>query len=145
MKLTPRAPEVKAITEILTSDAYATPEAMAKAVIKEVAEILAMRETWYALVIKGGAKAVNFGPYSSDAEVKQVAAKVAGAGGEFHIARIGGGGLLAARLEGYNKRKWVNFCATCGHAKDLHLTDGNSRARCALECGCPVYREGGNK
>jgi len=143
MKLTPRAPEVKAIVEILQSDDYETPEAMAKAVIKEVAEILAMRETWYALVIKGGAKAVNFGPYASDAEVKQVAAKVAGAAPEFHIARMGGSGLLAARLEGYNKRKWTNFCATCTHAKDLHLTDGNSRARCALECSCQAYKDGG--
>lgn len=143
VRITPRKDEVAAIVAVLEQP-HKNAEEAAKAVLKEAAELLGLRETLYALALGGGRKTVNFGPYFSPAEVESVAKQLAGATPEFKIARMGGSGLLAARMEGLPKGKKVkDFCANCQHAKDLHLVDSGRKARCALDCECTLYKEGG--
>lgn len=140
MRLTPRGEETRRVIEILESDEFDSADKMAKALIKEVAEMLAMRD-WYALVHRfrgddsGG---MNWGPYASVTECQKAAEKYIGAG-EGRAVKLNSPGHLEGMAVG---KKWVGFCEVCNHAKGLHLLDGNSRGKCGLStCKCPKFKE----
>jgi hypothetical protein len=140
MRLTPRSEEVKAVIEILESDEYDSAQAMAKALIKEVAEILSMRDWWavahrFAGDETGG---LNWGPYSSVTEAQKAYEKFIGAG-EARAVKVYSAGHLEAMAVG---KKWKGFCEVCHHAKSLHMSEGNSRDKCGLSnCKCPKFKE----
>ena len=74
MRLTPRKEEIDRVKAILESDDYATADQMAKALIKEVADMLWMRD-WFALthVNRDGTKGLNWAPFSSPIEALNTA------------------------------------------------------------------------
>lgn len=137
MRLTPRADEVEQVVAILESGEYEGPQAMAKALIKEVAEILAMRD-WWALAHSwdDGASGMNFGPFASEADAKGLAAKLA-CGGTAVNVKLHSAGQIVAQVD--SKKGAKDFCQDprCGHAGWSHLMDGTTRGRCALDaCSC---------
>lgn len=142
MRLTPRSEEVKAVVAILESDEFDSAQAMAKTLIKEVAEILSMRD-WWALAhrFKGDTSGgINWGPYASPAEAQKAAEKYIGAG-EFKAVKVYSAGQVEAKAEG---KKWKGYCevAGCHHAKFLHMADGSSRGKCGLSlCKCEKFKE----
>lgn len=138
MKVTPRGHEVKAVIDIMERDL--TADAMAKALIKEVAEMLAMRD-WYALTHRfklDKGNGVNYGPFASVIEAQKAAEKWIGAG-EGGWVKLYSPGQLEARAVG---KKWIGYCQTCTHAKNLHLMDGSRRGKCGLSnCRCSSFIE----
>lgn len=138
MRLTPRKEEIDGVTAILESDNYANADQMAKALIREVAEMLWMRD-WFALthVNRDGARGLNWAPFSSPVEALNIAERV-GIGGRFVTVKLYSPGVLLANAEG--KKGWKGFCQhpECGHAPFLHLHDGSARGACGLTsiCGC---------
>lgn len=138
MRITPRGEEVKAVVDLLESDGFDSADKMAKAVIKEVADMLAMRE-WFALthIWENGSKGLNFGPYGSKAEVKKAAEAIGG--GSYMAIPLHSPGKLQANYEG---KKWKGYCQSCEHSPALHLADGSSRGKCGLSyCDCPKYQK----
>lgn len=139
MRITPRTDEVKAVIAILESDEHDNAQSMAKALIKEVADMLDMRD-WWALAHRFSAQddGLNWGPYSSPAECQKAAEKHIGAG-EARAVKIFSAGRLEAMAEG---KKVKGFCENCGHAKSLHLADGSSRGKCGIhKCRCEKWKE----
>ena len=145
MKLTPRADEYKAVLAIMESDEYKTGEAMAKAVVKQVAEMLWNRD-WVALShhFEGNAAfGINWGPFSSDSEALALARKI-GLNGRFGTVHLGSPGALLANVEGKPGAK--GYCQTpdCGHAPFVHLMNKNGKQRgvCPLgTCDCTSYQK----
>lgn len=141
MRLTPRKEEVDCVKAILESDEYTTADQMAKALIKEVAEMLWMRD-WFALVHINGAGngGLNWAPFSSPIEALNTAEKLA-IGGRFGTVKLYSPGVLLGNALG--KKGWKGFCQNpeCGHAPFLHLTDGSARGACGLAsvCACKKY------
>ncbi|OKI45088.1 hypothetical protein [Micromonospora sp. CB01531] len=144
MRITPRKEEVAAVVAVLESDQYDSAQAMAKAVIKEVAELLDMRD-WVALTHRfgdNGQLGLNWGPFGSAIEAQRLADKLA-LGGRFSVVRLGSPGLLVANLLGA-KRPTKDFCANpaCLHAAWTHSALGNSRGKCVLEsCPCDEMKK----
>lgn len=138
MRVTPRGEEVRAVIDIMERDL--TADQMAKTLIKEVAEMLAMRD-WWALAFRfkgedGGG--VNYGPFGSVIEAQKAAEKWIGAGEGMGI-KLYSPGQLEGRAEG---SKWKGFCSKCGHAGNLHKFKGTGRGECGLDkCKCPLWAE----
>lgn len=133
MRLTPRKEEIQAVVEILESDQYDSAQAMAKALIKTVADALWMRD-WYVLGSKLRADSefvLPYGPFASEAEAVSVFKKTA-IGGYVQTRKIYSPGRLLAYVEG--KKGWPGYCGTCGCDPGWHLQDGSSRGKCV---GCP--------
>jgi hypothetical protein len=141
VRLTPRKEEIDRVKAILESDEYATADQMAKALIKEVAEMLWMRD-WFALthVNRDGTKGLNWAPFVSPIEALNTAEKV-GIGGRFTTVKLYSPGVLLANALG--KKGWKGFCQApgCGHAPFLHLQDGSARGACGVTsvCACRKY------
>lgn len=104
MRLTPRKEEIDRVKAILESDEYATADQMAKALIKEVADMLWMRD-WFALthVNRDGTKGLNWAPFSSPIEALNTAEKV-GVGGRFTTVKLYSPGILLGNALG--KKGW---------------------------------------
>src|SRR5690606_23277206 len=109
---------------------------MAAAVLKESAKILSLRDT-YAVVLS---KHASFGPFGSKKEAEKAGKALLGASGEHGVglARLASPGRLEANLA--ERADLVGWCR-CGHSKELHLTNGNTRKRCGMYCGCEEFRE----
>lgn len=109
---------------------------MAKTLIKEVAEMLWMRD-WFALVHlnEAGSAGLNWAPFVSPVEALNTAEKI-GIGGRFGTVKLFSPGVLLG------KPNWKGFCSTegCGHAPFLHLSDGNARGACGLASVCTCRR-----
>jgi hypothetical protein len=141
VRLTPRKEEIDGVTAILESDDYASADQMARALIKEVAEMLWMRD-WFALVHlnNDGTAGLNWAPFSSPVEALNTAEKI-GIGGRFGTIKLYSPGVLLGNALG--KPNGKGFCLTegCGHAPFLHLSDGNARGACGLAslCACKKY------
>ncbi|MEU7570294.1 hypothetical protein [Micromonospora sp. NPDC049240] len=141
MRLTPRREEVQQVVEILESDQFKSADDMAKALIKEVAEMLDMRD-WVALTHRfgDGQLGINWGPFSSGIEANRYAEKV-GINGKFGVVKLYSPGLLLANAQGA-KKATKDFCTNthCMHASWVHSALGNSRGKCVLEtCPCTKY------
>lgn len=140
MRLTPRKEEIKPVIEILESDKYDSAEAMAKALIKEIADILWMRD-WYVLGCKFREEdtfALPYGPFASDSEATSFAKKY-GPGGVAQTVKIYSPGRLQAMRDG--KAGWPGYCATCGCDPGYHLQDGSSRGKCVRCPDCIKFKK----
>ncbi|ONI83467.1 hypothetical protein ALI22I_33740 [Saccharothrix sp. ALI-22-I] len=135
MKITPRKNEVAAVVQLLESDGYDSAEALAKDVIKRVAELFADRE-FYAFVHRfgPGQLQIAWGPFTSDAEVVKFANK-AKLGGEAMSLKLCSTGAFLARL-GKNQIAPSERCATCNHPHGAH-EHPTFGGRCAVRgCAC---------
>jgi hypothetical protein len=136
VKLTPRGPEVEAVVRLLDSDGYASAEALAKDIIKTVADELDMRD-WYALTHRwqDSQRGINWGPFASPIDALRAAEYVGG--GQFGAVKLFSPGVLVANAKG--RKNTAGYCRDdqCGHAPFLHLMAGAGRGACGLStCGC---------
>lgn len=141
MRITPRAYEVKKIVDILEDPTFDNPEQMAKAVIKEVGDMLQMRDM-YALVHTwaDGTKGLNFGPFGAAAEAESFAKKV-GIGGTGRIVPLTPSGVILANAVG-KEGGWPGYCwnPACGHSPNDHAIEGSSRGKChRADCTCSKF------
>lgn len=117
-----------------------TGKKMAQAIIKEVADMLWMRD-WYALAhrFQGDTTAgCNWGPFSSHSEALKAGSAWIGVG-EYRSIKLYSPGQLEARAEG---KKVAGHCRDCGHTKWMHAMDGSTRGKCHLtKCGCTKFNE----
>ncbi|MDG4783287.1 hypothetical protein O7614_26875 [Micromonospora sp. WMMD961] len=139
MRITPRKDEVQRLVSILTSDDYDNPEQMAKALLKESADILWMRD-WYALGSKLSEDSPHwlpFGPFASESEALQTFKKV-GFGGAARTVKLYSPGRLLAFNEG---KDWPGYCKTCKHDQVWHLQDGSARGGCVSCEDCLKFKK----
>lgn len=137
MRITPRKEEIAPVVEILESDDYASGEAMAKALIKLIADNLWMRD-WYALGFKFREDDpfwLPYGPFSSEADAIATAKKY-GPGGIARTVKLYSPGRLIAMRDG--KKGWPGYCADCGCDPAIHLGEGSGRGKCM---SCPTCKK----
>ncbi|MGI5530184.1 hypothetical protein ACQEVX_23200 [Streptomyces syringium] len=142
MRLTPRREEIDAVKALLESPDFDSADQMAKAVIKEVAGILQMRD-WVALVHtwKDGHRGLNFAPFGNEAEAKAFASKMA-VGGTGHLVKLYSPGVMLANVGG--KKGWKGYCfhPECGHAPATHSAATAARGACQIPtCPCDGFRK----
>ncbi|UFD97995.1 hypothetical protein PQC18_gp57 [Streptomyces phage Pablito] len=140
MRLTPRAHEIQRVVDLLEDPTFESPEQMAKAVIKEVAELVQMRDLFAMVHIwADGSKGLNFGPFGSTAECEAFAKKMS-FGGTGRVVPLTSSGIALANAEGKDNYPGYCYQAGCGHAPWTHAVDGASRGKCHLEtCGCTKF------
>ncbi|QAY17737.1 hypothetical protein SEA_ASTEN_56 [Streptomyces phage Asten] len=143
MRITPRAQEVNAVVEVLESGEYDDAKSLAKALIKEVAQILAQRDgfalahTW-----RDGTAGLNFGPFGTEGDAQKFGERLGGVGGTAHVVKLSSPEVLIANQDG--KKGWTPFCLVegCGHAPFTHSMAGTSRGACMVDgCECSTYRK----
>ena len=136
MKLTPRGVEVKAVAELLESGDYDSPEALAKAVIKKVAELLGDREmyAWFYRQSPEGF-ALGWGPFTSENNAKGFAAKyVDMLDGTHAVFPLNSPNELTRGVEGQTIPSF--FCTTCNHQLISH-EHPKIQPKCAVRgCKC---------
>lgn len=138
MRLTPRADEVAHVAAILDAE-HASAMAAAKVVIKEVAEMLWLRD-WYLLaaawIEEDGGHTVFFGPYSSEAEARSWAGTFGKDGWMLQVLPMRGLGKPEERKSG-----GFGYCCTdgCGHPPWAHLFSGSSRGKCLICKTCDSF------
>jgi hypothetical protein len=141
MRLTPRKEEIKEVVATLESDQFDSADAMAKALIKQVADILWMRD-WYVLGTKFSEDStfwLPYGPFASESEAESVFKKY-GAGGKYaRTVKIYSPGRLVAYTTG--KQGWPGYCAGCGCDPSWHLQDGSSRGKCVQCPDCSKFKK----
>jgi len=114
--ISPRRDEVNAVVALLTSDDYDTSEAMAKDVVKLVADLLSKRDTLgVALNFAGNPPGLAIGPFYSKRDAEKTATDAREAGMEARINRLSGTGAIrpVAVLT-------AAFCGTCNHRVEMH-------------------------
>ncbi|MEU9795025.1 hypothetical protein AB0E27_31255 [Streptomyces sparsogenes] len=140
MRITPRAYEIKKVVDILEDPTFDSPEQMAKALIREVGDMIQMRDlfvivhTW-----ADGTKGLNMGPFGAVAEAETFAKK-ANIGGTGRIVPLTSSGIILANVEG--KQSWPGYCwhPECGHSPVNHAIDGASRGKCHIAtCKCDRF------
>ncbi|MCY0933668.1 hypothetical protein [Streptomyces sp. H34-S4] len=128
------------MVDILEDPTFDNPEQLAKAVIKEVGDMVQMRDlvvmvhTW-----ADGTKGLNFGPFGAVAEAESFAKKMS-IGGTGRVVPLTSSGIALANAEG--KDNWPGYCYAegCGHAPWSHAVDGASRGKCHLSvCNCDKF------
>ncbi|MGC4928048.1 hypothetical protein [Streptomyces sp. DT117] len=142
MRLTPRREEVDRVKALLESPDFSSADQMAKAVIKEVAEILQMRD-WVALVHTwaGGHRGLNFAPFGNETEALSFASKMA-FGGTGRLVRLSSPGVMLANTDG--KKGWKGYCLhpECGHAPFTHSAATAARGACQIPtCPCGKFQK----
>jgi hypothetical protein len=142
MRLIPLLDEVAWIASILNRQ-HPSAEAAAKVVIKEVAELLWLRD-WYVLTVTWTedvdgvpqVRVVVFGPYASEAEARQHA-------GDFKSPEFRVGVLPMRGLGKPEERPGGGFgycCADgCGHPAWAHQAAGIRRGKCVMCKACKAY------
>lgn len=141
MLITPRAEEVQLVVDTLESGEFDSPQQMAKALLKQVADILSYRD-WFALTHRFGAGqlGLNWAPFSSQSEALKAADKIA-IGGLFSTVKLYSSGVLLANATSSKRKGWCQVDG-CGHADWLHLQDRSTRSKCGLEtCPCTAYQK----
>jgi hypothetical protein len=143
MRYTPRAQEYNRIVEILESSDYADAKAMAKALLKEMVDILSMRDTFAGThVWSDGRKGCNYGPFYSEGDAEKFVETLGGVGGKFHVVKLFAPGAAWANANG--KKNWTPWCLhpDCGHAPYTHSMAGPSRGACQIpSCKCDKYKK----
>ncbi|WP_372407245.1 hypothetical protein [Streptomyces luteireticuli] len=127
---------------ILEDPTFESADQMAKAVIKEVAEILQMRD-WVALVHTwaDGHRGLNFAPFGNSAEAEAFAKRMA-FGGTGRLVRLHSPGVLLANTTG--KKGWKGYCLhpECGHAPFTHSAATAARGACQIPtCPCNGFQK----
>lgn len=138
MRITPRGNEVKAVVSLMESDEYDTADAMAKAIIKRVAELFAERE-WHAWVYRESPDAfyIPFGPFTSDTEAKRFAGRwVDALKGQHMILPLHSTAALTAQMAAYKSPS--HYCAECNHSLVSHQHP-KIQPKCAVK-GCKCKR-----
>lgn len=139
MRITPRREEIDAVKALLEDPTFESADQMAKAVIKEVAEILQMRD-WVALVHTwaDGHRGLNFAPFGNSAEAEAFAKHMA-FGGTGRLVRLHSPGVMLANTTG--KKGWKGYCLhpDCGHAPFTHSAASAARGACQVPT-CPCDR-----
>lgn len=140
MRLTPRQDEIAAVVAILEDESHKDAQACAKAVIKEVARQLEMRDTWALAVKANGNVGLNLGPFFSTADAAGFASKLE-TGGVARVVPISSiGQVLADRGERQAKGNCQD--EKCWHPTWLHLMDGSSYGKCGLSnCPCTKFKK----
>ncbi|MEV4642743.1 hypothetical protein AB0J80_35905 [Actinoplanes sp. NPDC049548] len=141
MLITPRAEEVNQVVAILESGEFSGPEPMAKALIKQIADILSYREWWVLTHRFGnGQVGVNWAPFASQNEALKTAHRIA-LNGKFSAIKLHSSGALLANLTSSRRKGWCQVDG-CGHADWVHLMNGTTRGKCGLEsCPCTAYQK----
>ncbi|NWF28221.1 hypothetical protein HW130_18435 [Streptomyces sp. PKU-EA00015] len=142
MRLTPRKEEVEAVKALLEDPTFESADQMAKAVIKQVGEILQMRD-WVALVHtwKDGSRGLNWAPFGNEAEAKSFANKLS-IGGTCHLVKLYAPGIMLANVDG--KKGWKGWCfhPECGHAPFTHSLASAARGACQIPtCPCGKFQQ----
>ncbi|MFI1799824.1 hypothetical protein ACH427_21065 [Streptomyces sp. NPDC020379] len=127
---------------LLESPDFDSADQMAKAVIKEVAGILQMRD-WIALVHTwgDGSKGLNFAPFGNEVEARAFASKMA-FGGTGRLVKLHAPGVMLANHNG--KPGWKGYCQhpECGHAPFTHSAASAARGACQIPtCPCDRFRK----
>ena len=132
MYLTPRKTEIDAVVPIIESGSFDTPEAMAREVIKVVAQVLSERDTYGVHAYYKVKGAPNFGGlaigvFYDRRDAEKCAQDVRETGMEARIARLSGTTSIKppASLQG--------VICECGHRKELHP----KADRCKVLPTCP--------
>lgn len=126
----PRADEVRQVVDLLESDEFDSPDAMAKELIKLCAGLLAERETY--AVGEGG---IAWG-FWHDARSAQKAAEQIGG----QVAKVYPSGPLERRLAAFEVDSRRGFCPRCNHPWLAHIDrayrEGNRKTGPMREPGC---------
>lgn len=142
MRITPRAQEVNAVVELLESCEGDDPKAVAKALIKSVADILEMRDLWVlAHAWADGTRGLNYGPFGTEGDAKKFGERLGGIGGTAYVVPLSSPAVLLANQEG--KKGWTPWCVVpeCGHAPFTHSSEGTARGACMVPgCPCETYK-----
>ncbi|MFE9925172.1 hypothetical protein ACFYQA_27435 [Streptomyces sp. NPDC005774] len=140
MRITARAHEIKRVVDLLEDPTFEGPEQMAKALIKEVAEIVQMRDLFVLThVWADGTKGLNMGPFGALAEAESFAKKMS-FGGTGRVIPLTSSGIILANHDG--KTSWPGYCwnPECGHSPTNHAIEGASRGKChRAECDCSKF------
>ncbi|USH45894.1 hypothetical protein SEA_VIEENROSE_59 [Streptomyces phage VieEnRose] len=143
MRITPRAQEINRVTEILESGEYDGPKDMAKALLKEMADILAMRDSFVlAHTWADGSRGLNYGPFGTEGDAKKFGERLGGVGGTAHVVPLSSPEVLIANQDG--KKSWTPWCVNeeCGHAPFAHSMAAAARGECQVPgCPCTTYRK----
>lgn len=136
MKLTPRGAEVKAVVELLESDEFESANALAKAILKHVADMLSDRD-FYAWVYRETPDAfyIPFGPFTSESEAKKFAGKYVDAlKGQHMILPLYSTNEFVNRLASH---KLPNYhCTSCTHTLTAH-EHPRKNGKCVVRgCSC---------
>ena len=115
MQLTPRKAEVTEVVALLESQEFDTAEALAKAIIKTVADQVERRE-WYAMAWRdkedGTGLSLAWGPITSEAQVKVLANRMA-VGGIVRPVKLHSVGDFLDNLA-EQERGQSTTCGNCG-------------------------------
>jgi hypothetical protein len=141
LRITPRSHEIQKVVDLLEDPTFDSPEQMAKAVIKEVGDMLQMRDL-FALVHTwaDGSRGLNFAPFGSVAEAESFAKKVS-IGGTGRVVPLTSSGIILANVEG-KQDGWPGYCwnPECGHSPNNHAIVGSSRGKCHMTmCNCDKF------
>ncbi|MET9862005.1 hypothetical protein ABZY93_22360 [Streptomyces smyrnaeus] len=143
MRITPRAQEVNRVVEILESGDFDGPKDMAKALLKEMADILAMRDSFaLAHTWVDGTKGLNYGPFGTEGDAKKFGERLGGVGRTAHVVPLSSPEALIANQDG--KKGWAPWCTDpeCGHAPFAHSMAAAARGECQVPgCPCAAYRK----
>lgn len=141
MRLTPRKEEIQAVVRLLEADSYPSADALAKDIIKTVADELDMRD-WFALTHRwhDGQHGINWGPFASSIDALRAAEYIGE--GKFGAVKLYSPGVLVANAKG--RKNTAGYCRDprCGHAPFLHLMAGSGRGACGLStCVCTRFQK----
>lgn len=112
----PRRNEVTAVTDLLQSESFDSPEAMAKAIVKAVADELGKRKTFGVAAGFEERPLLAYGPFYSEADAKRYATRLAASGLDTRVAGLLGPDAYVMDAEPTKKS---NKCA-CGHLAHMH-------------------------
>jgi len=134
MKLTPRKDEINAVIAVLEDPGHKDAQAMARAVIKTVAEALSQREWWLYAWRDGPGPVLAWGPFASEKDTEVFAGKVA-LKGEHRAIPVYSPYALMERMDKQDKGI-QRYCTTCNHPLGTHQHDRRG-GRCAVRgCDC---------
>lgn len=138
MRLTPRANEVKAVAAVLEDASHESAEALAKAVIKTVADLLEERE-FYALAWrdKAGPDALSlaWGIFPSENEAAKFLGKL-DIGGMGRPIKLYSAAEMTARIDAPDDPAGRRLCSTCEHPHGTHMHE-KRLGKCQVSgCGC---------
>ncbi|WP_411120574.1 hypothetical protein [Streptomyces sp. x-19] len=142
MRITPRKEEVEAVKALLEDPDFDSADQMAKALIKEVGEILQMRD-WVALVHtwSDGSRGLNWAPFGNESEARAFASKLS-IGGTGRLVKLYAPGVMLANVDG--KKGWKGYCQhpDCGHAPFTHSAASAARGACQIPtCPCGKFEK----
>ncbi|MFF4528149.1 hypothetical protein ACFY1P_02650 [Streptomyces sp. NPDC001407] len=141
MRITPRKEEIAAIVALLEDPTFESATHLAKAVYKEAAELIQMRDTFVLVhTWKDGSRGLNFGPFASEAEAKSFGTKMA-FGGSGRLVKLYSPGVMLANHDG--KKGWKGYCfdRECGHAPFTHSIASAARGGCHIPtCPCTKFK-----